>query len=166
MQTKTKRIAITLSVAAILVAGAVFAVAQTGRQHGFGPFGGRFAAGNAQRMIDRVLNRASVVLGLTDEQETQIKAILETAKPTVQPLVAQLAVNHKALAEATANGAFNETQVKAIAARQGDTLAALIVEKERVKTQIYAILTPEQRAQAEQIRERIENRLKDHFGQQ
>ena len=166
MQTKTRRIVISLSAAALLIGGVIFAGAQTARRQGFGPFGGRFAAGNPQQMIERFVNRASVVLDLTDEQEAQIKAILEAEKPAVQPLVAQLALNHKALAAATADGAFNEAQIKAIAAKQGETLAALIVEKERVKTQIYAILTPEQRAQAEQIRERIENRLKDHFGQQ
>lgn len=156
MKTTTKRIVIVASIAAVLVAGSVFAFAQSRR-------GGRFAGSGVPAFAQRFLDRASVYLGLSDEQEAQIKAILEAEKPKVQPLIAELAANRKALQEATDNGTFNEAAVKAIADKQGETLAALIVEKERVKTQIYAVLTPEQRAKAEQFRARIEDRMKRHF---
>ena len=156
MKTTTKRIVIAASAAALLVAGSVFAFAQHHR-------GGRFAGTGIPAFAQKFLDRASVYLSLSDAQEAQIKAILEAEKPKVQPLVFELAATRKALNEATDNGAFNEAQVKAIAAKQGETLAALIVEKERVKTQVYAVLTPEQRAKAEQFRARIEDRMKQHF---
>lgn len=156
MKTTTKRIVIVASIAAVLVAGSVFAFAQHHR-------GGRFAGTGVPAFAQKFLNRASVYLDLSEEQEAQIKAILEAEKPKVQPLIAQLAATRKALNEATDNGTFNEAQVKALADKQGETLAALIVEKERVKTQIYAVLTPEQRAKAEQFRSRIEDRMKQHF---
>lgn len=156
MKTTTKRIVIVASIAAVLVAGSVFAFAKHHRQ-------GHFAGGGFPPFAQKFLNRASVMLGLSDEQEAQIKAILEAEKPKVQPLIAELAANRKALQEATDNGTFDEAAVKAIADKQGNTLAALIVEKERVKTQIYAVLTPEQRAKAEQFRSRIEDRMKRHF---
>jgi periplasmic protein CpxP/Spy len=158
MKTTTKRIVIAASVGIVLVAGSVFAFAHGHRR-------GHFAGTGVPVFAQRFLDRASVYLGLSDEQEAQIKAILEAEKPKVQPLVAQLAANRKALNEATDNGTFNEAQVKAIADKQGETLAALIVEKERVKTQVYAVLTPEQRAKAEQFRTRIEDRMKKHFAE-
>lgn len=157
MNTKTKRIVIAISAAIVLVAGATFAFAQSRRGH--------FAGTGLPMFAQRFLDRASVYLNLSDQQEAQIKAILEAEKPKVQPLIAELAANRKALQEATDNGTFNETAVKAIADKQGDTLAALIVEKERVKTQLYAVLTPEQRAKAEQFRSRIEDRMKQHFNE-
>ena len=95
----------------------------------------------------------------------QIRAILEAEKPKIAPLVMDLATGHKALQTATNEGNFNEAQIQTIAAKQGETIAALIVEKERVKTQIYAVLTPEQRAKAEELRTRIEQRIQDHFAQ-
>jgi Spy/CpxP family protein refolding chaperone len=155
MNTKTKRIIIAISAAAVLVAGATFAFAHSRRGH--------FAETGLPMFAQKFLDRASIMLGLSDEQEAKIKAILDAEKPKIQPLVAELAANRKALQEATDNGTFNEAEVKAIADKQGDTLAALIVEKERVKTQIYAVLTPEQRAKAEQFRSRIEDRMKRHF---
>ena len=157
MKTATKRIVIVACIAVVLVAGSVLAFAHSRRGH--------FAGTGLPMFAQKFLVRASVMLNLSDEQDTQIKAILEAEKPKVQPLIAELAANRKALQEATDNGAFNEAQVSAIAAKQGDTLAALIVEKERVKTQIYAVLTPEQRAKAEQFRSRIEDRIKRHFAE-
>ncbi|HQR35993.1 MAG TPA: Spy/CpxP family protein refolding chaperone [Blastocatellia bacterium] len=156
MKTTTKRIVIAASVGIVLLAGSVFAFAHGHRK-------GHFAGTGIPPFAQKFLDRASVYLGLSDEQEAQIKTILENEKPKIQPLVAELAANRKALNEATDNGTFDEAQVKTIANKQGETLAALIVEKERVKTQIYAVLTPEQRAKAEQFRSRIEDRLKKHF---
>lgn len=155
-----KRIAITLSILTVLTIGAIAAVAQT---RNFGRAAQWDLTGQPPRFVQRMLNRASVALGLTDEQEAQIKAILEAEKPKVAPLLLTLKANRTALQTATANGAFNEAQVQAIAAKQGQTLTALIVEKERVQSQVYAVLTPEQRAQAEQFRTRIEERIRRHF---
>lgn len=155
-----KRIAITLSILTLMTVGAFAAVAQT---RNFGRAGQGILGGQPPRIVQRLLDRASVALGLTDQQEAQIKAILEAEKPKVAPLLLTLKANREALQTATANGAFNQEQVQAIAAKQGQTLAALIVEKERVQSQVYAVLTPEQRAQAEQFRTRLEERLRRHF---
>ena len=158
-----KKIIIAVSVVALLVTGTIFAFAS---QHRFGShrFGGRALAGNPEKFIEHALNRAAIVLDLTDEQKTKVKAILEAEKPTVQPLVQQLAANRKELQQVTDNGQFNEAQVQAIATKQGQTLSQLIVEKERVQSQIYAVLTPEQRAKAEKMREQFMDRVQEHLG--
>ena len=57
------------------------------------------------------------------------------------------------MASVTAQGSFDEGKVQAIADRQGTTLAKFLVEKEKMKSKIYAtVLTPEQRAKAEKLR--------------
>jgi protein CpxP len=157
-----KKIIIAVSVVALLITGTIFAFAS--QQH-FGKhrFGGRGWAGNPEKFIEHALQRATMMLDLTAEQQTKIKAILEAEKPVVQPLVQQLAANRQELQQVTDNGQFNEAQVQAIATKQGQTLSQLIIEKERVQAQIYAVLTPEQRAKAERMRKHFIERVQDHF---
>ncbi|MBS1811980.1 MAG: Spy/CpxP family protein refolding chaperone [Acidobacteria bacterium] len=158
-----KKIIITVSVLALVITGAIFAVASHRPFGGQHRFGGRGFAGNPEKFIEKALQRATVVLDLTEAQQQQIKAIVTAEKPVVQPLVEQLATTRKELQQATNNGQFNEQQVQAIASKQGQTLTQLIVEKERVKSQIYAVLTPEQRAKAEKIQAQFMERIHDHF---
>lgn len=113
--------------------------------------------------LRRFLGRLDGYLDLTEAQRAQIKTILEAERPKLQPLVLQTATMHKAIVEATATGEFNEAQIRALATRQGQNVASLIVEKERVKTQIYQVLTPEQRTKLEQLRQRFETRVREHF---
>jgi Spy/CpxP family protein refolding chaperone len=61
---------------------------------------------------------------------------------------------------ATANGAFDEAAVSQIAAEQGQLSAQLIVEKERVKSQIFAILTNEQKAKAVELEKEFDGKMK------
>jgi Spy/CpxP family protein refolding chaperone len=122
---------------------------------GPGPDGAQFA--------QRFLRRLGAYLELTEAQKVQLKTILETERPQLQPLVAQAALTHKAINNATQDGEFNEAQIRALAAQQGQNFAALIVEKERVKTQLYQVLTPEQRAKLDELRQRFETRLIEHF---
>ena len=145
-----KKRTIAILAVAILAIGAVFVVAQKVARHG--GHGSGFGRMHGAGLMLRELN-------LTDDQKAKVKTIMETSKTTVQPLMASLRDNHKKLADLTANGAFDETQVQALATEQGDLMAKLIVEKERVKSQIFAILTDEQKAKAAQMK----NQMKDHF---
>src|SRR5262245_45090645 len=90
-------------------------------------------------------------LNLTDAQQTQVKAIFESARASVEPLDAKMDEVHKQLEAATANGQFDEAQVRALANQQAQIMADTIVEHERAKSKIYAILTPEQRAKADEM---------------
>lgn len=116
-----------------------------------------------QRIVHSVLQRLGAHLELTPNQKTQIKGILETERPKLQPLVLQTVASHKAIVETTRNGEFDEAQVRALAAQQAQNLAALIVEKERVKTQIYQVLTPTQREKLEGLRQQFEERIRKHL---
>lgn len=144
-----------LALAAALVLGlGTFAVAQANLsdapKHGAGMrghFGQRMAA----------------ELGITDQQKTQIKTILQNEKPKVQPLRDQLRGEHQQMAALTKGGAFDEAQVRNIANQEAQTQANLIVERQRVKSEIYQVLTPDQRTKADQLQARFGQRMHRGF---
>lgn len=111
--------------------------------------------------------RLAKQLNLTDAQKAQMKQIREASKTKTQPLRESMKSIRQQMAAATADGNFNEAQVQTLAAQQANIMAQLTVEKERTKSQTYAILTPEQQTQLkalkEQMKERFKNR-KQHRG--
>jgi Spy/CpxP family protein refolding chaperone len=102
--------------------------------------------------IERTLGRMSRDLDLTDAQRAQVKAILETERASVAPLLTDAARNRQALRESTAGGKFDETQVRSLAASQAKSMTEMIVARERARARIYnEVLSPEQRAKADQM---------------
>src|SRR5579864_9563550 len=89
-------------------------------------------------------------LNLTDAQQTQIKGIMATEKTKIKPLMQQMRQNQQAQ-DANINGSFDENQARAFAGKQAQIMTDLIVEKERMRSQVYAVLTPEQRQKALQL---------------
>ena len=94
-------------------------------------------------------------LNLTDAQKEQIKSMMQSQRATMRPLMQQLAENRKAMLAATANGAFDQAKVTTIANQQAQLMAQLTVQKESMQHQIYTqVLTADQRAQADQMRQK------------
>ena len=89
-------------------------------------------------------------LNLTDAQQTQIKGIMADEKTKIKPMMQQLRQNQQA-EDANVNGSFDENQARAFANKQAQLMTDLIVEKERMRSQVYAVLTPEQRQKALQL---------------
>lgn len=89
-------------------------------------------------------------LNLTEAQQTQIKGIMASEKTKIKPMMQQLRQNQQA-EDATVNGSFDENQARAFANKQAQLMTDLIVEKERMRSQVYAVLTPEQRQKALQL---------------
>ena len=92
-------------------------------------------------------------LNLTDAQRNQIKTIVSEERPKMKPLFQQLKAGREQLDALIKSGPFDEAKVRSIAKGQADILANMIVGRERMKSQIYAVLTPEQRAKAEKLHE-------------
>lgn len=147
-----KKYIIGFTVFALVAVSTVFVIAQRGGdwkgRDGFGHRGG--------------FGRMAEKLDLTDEQKAQVKQIMETSRAKVQPLREASQANHQKMKTATANGQFDEATVSAIATEQATIGAQLIVEKQRTKSQIFQILTAEQKVRIQQFeeqrRERSENR--------
>ncbi len=130
-----------LVTAAMLVAGCTGAFAQGG-----GPNKGGFGGGP---MFGRVLRN----LDLTDQQRTEIRKIMETERSVMQPVHEQMRANREALQAATKDGQFNEAEITKLAEKQGELMAQMIVSRERVQSQIWQMLTPEQRDKLAKWRE-------------
>jgi Spy/CpxP family protein refolding chaperone len=99
-------------------------------------------------------------LNLSDAQKAQIKSMWEAERPTVASLVQELASEGKEMDSATAQGSLDDSKVQAIASRQGETIAKLLVEKEQLKSKIYTtVLNPEQRTKADELQKAWHSRL-------
>ncbi len=146
-----KKATIAILAIAILGLGAMFIFAQKGRMR----HGGFGAGGGLMRMAEK--------LNLSDEQKTQVKTILEESKTRIKPLTESLRENHKQAESLGIDGIFNEEKVQQIAGNQAETTKQLIIEKEKTKAQIFAVLTPEQRTEAAKMKEQFKERFKERF---
>lgn len=135
---KMKKIIIAAIALAVFAIGAALVIAQRSegfRSHGKGNGGMHGGAGMALRGLD-----------LTEEQKAEVKRLSEAHEQTVAPLHAAMKANREMLKAATANGAFDEAAVSAIANEHGSIAAQMLVARERFKSQIFAMLTDEQKA--------------------
>jgi Spy/CpxP family protein refolding chaperone len=153
---KMKKFIFAILAISILTLGAIFTIAQKGETNK-----GRFDKERGGRGFG--FGRMAEKLNLTDEQKAQIKQITEAEKTKVEPIFTALKENHQKLEDLTADGSFDEAKVQALATEQGNLSAQLIVEKERTKSQIFQILTTEQREQAKQFKEEMKNKFKGKF---
>jgi Spy/CpxP family protein refolding chaperone len=152
-----KKLIFAIIAISILSLGAIFVIAQKGERNK-----GGFDKGFRGRGFG--FGRLAEKLNLTDEQKTQVKQIMEAEKTKVEPIFEAMKVNRQKLEDLTADGNFNETEIQALADEQGKLSAQMIVEKERVKSQIFQILTAEQREQAKQMKDKFKDKF-DSRGQ-
>ena len=89
----------------------------------------------------------------------------QAERPVVAKLIRDLASEGKEMDAASTQGNLDETKAQAIAARQGETIAKLLVEKERFKSKVYStVLNSEQRSKADELQNKWEFRL-DHVAE-
>jgi Spy/CpxP family protein refolding chaperone len=105
----------------------------------------------APAMADRFVSMASWKLNLSDDQKAQIKSLLNAGVQQNLPLVKQLAAEREAIKTATAEGRFDEAEVQRLAQPPAKTATQLAANVAVLKTQVFAVLTPEQRQQVEQF---------------
>jgi Spy/CpxP family protein refolding chaperone len=119
-------------------------------EEGWGPEGGMSP--------ERGLGRMAEGLGLSDAQRAKIKAIFTAERDKNAPLREKLAEYGKQLRQAEQAAQFDEAAVRAIAANRAQVEIELTVSRGRLHSQINALLTPEQRALAEQLRPFMDGR--------
>jgi Spy/CpxP family protein refolding chaperone len=113
-----------------------------------GGFPGRHRGTGPGKRIDRMAKK----LDLTEAQQEQVKAILESEREKAEPLRQQLAETREKIRKAIEAEPFDEAAVRALAASQNETRVELVVSRARVRGQIFALLSPEQREQAMKLR--------------
>ena len=93
-------------------------------------------------------------LDLSEAQRDQIFEVRHAAAPTLREKGKEVRVARKALREAAKGDSFDEAKVRAASERVAKAQADVTVERLRVKKQVLAVLTPEQRTKLEQAKER------------
>ena len=145
-----------IALAFVVAAGAVTAV--WANVHNGGPEG---------MMFGHRMGFIAWKLGLSDAQKTQVHSLIQAERPNFEPLMKQLAANHQQMLVATRGGNFDEAEVTTLANQQAQTLAQLMVIRERVIAKAYnTVLTPDQKTKADALRQQIFDRMSQRFQEQ
>jgi Spy/CpxP family protein refolding chaperone len=103
-------------------------------------------------------------LNLTNAQKQQIHGMMEAQRAATKPLMQQLEQNRAAMLTATAGGAFDAAKVQALATQRAQISVQLDVQREKLQSQIYnTVLTQDQKATAEQLRQKQLARINQHL---
>ena len=106
--------------------------------------------------------RMAQALNLSDAQKQQAKAIFQQAKQNAQPLAQQLKQNREALAAAVK--ANDVAQIHSLAAQQGNLRGQMMGVRSEAMAKFYTTLTPEQKAKADQMQQRMRTRMHQRNG--
>jgi len=108
-------------------------------KHGYG------GHGDPGSMMMKLVDK----LDLSEEQESEIKAIFENRKTEKEQKQRRKVIQELMALDPMSSD--YEQKVSAIADEQAEKVREMIVEKAKVRTEIYEVLTPEQREELEEI---------------
>ena len=100
--------------------------------------------GNPQ--VDHML-RAVRQLDLDDDQRADIKSIIQTLKADSRAIMGETKALQPQLAELIKAENFDEAAVATLAAQEGELSAERTILTSQALSEIYALMTPEQRAE-------------------
>lgn len=98
-------------------------------------------------------------LNLTDAQRQQLKQMLQNARSANKSLMVNLVNAQKALHEAIAKNPNDETTIRSLSATVGSARTELTVARAKIRSQLVAILTPEQKEKLAQLDQKREDRF-------
>ena len=153
-----KAFGIAAAIVLVISVGAMTLKAQGPEHHrhgGPGPMG--MMGGDNSRFLEKALD-------LTDAQKAQVKALHEAQHATMQPIHQQLMTAHKAIADASSNGNFDEGKIRDIVKANQEAFTQAIVAEAKMKSDFYKILTPEQQAKLATMHQNMKDHVKDHMG--
>jgi Spy/CpxP family protein refolding chaperone len=108
-------------------------------------------------------------LDLSDAQRAQVKAIMTKERPTLQPLMLQMAQGHSQLRDLVMSGNFDEGKARELASQQTQAMTELAVQHARIASEMVQVLTPDQKtklnALVTQHEQRMMNRMQGKTGQ-
>jgi protein CpxP len=148
-----------LGVALLLAAVAVIGVSQTVKRahmRGDGMFSEGFGGRNMMGFLAHKLD-------LTDAQRAQVKQIVAKEKPSFQPWMMQMAQNRQQMRQLIMSNAFDETKARELASQQTQTVTELAVQRARVESQLFQVLTPDQKTKLTAIITQHEQRFMNHM---
>ena len=103
-------------------------------------------------------------LGLTDAQLQHVRTIMESHRDEQKAIGDRMRDARKALQDAIEADPLNEGAIRDAAAAVGAIDADAAVLQAKIRTEVFALLTPEQVKKAKELRSEMENRMKDGRG--
>lgn len=158
-----------LLIAALAITTSGFAVSSLGSEHGRGDGGCRHhGAGHhkgamfGHRDPERWLGYLDSKLDLSDSQEAEVRTILDSAKASSAPLRQQLREQMRAERDAMESDA-PEADIKALARQTADTRVDLMVQMRQAKSEVRNLLTDDQKAKLDDLREERKARMEERM---
>jgi Spy/CpxP family protein refolding chaperone len=103
-------------------------------------------------------------INLTDDQKSKIKQISQSFRERTQPLRQELRTKREALRQDGAGGTFDEALVTQKLTETAGLEAKLMGEQFKMRQEMLAVLTPEQKTQLEQKRAEFKAREAERRG--
>ena len=107
--------------------------------------------------------KISQELNLTDGQKAQAKTIFGQARETAKPIREELKANRQAMRAAVK--ADNKSQIEQLAKVRGNLMGKMMAIRTEAAAKFYQVLTPEQRAKAEQLHQQARARMHERLSQ-
>ena len=101
-------------------------------------------------------------LDLTDEQKAQIEKLTQSFEENTKSLHEQMRALHDSETDPLAGGTFDESAVRKAAQARAGIQVELEVAHARLMSQIFGVLTAEQKAKLAERRQQFEQRRKEH----
>jgi len=101
-------------------------------------------------------------LNLTDDQEAQMKAIMEKEHPTIKPLIQQERQIERQLRQYV-EGTYDAAKVRALATQKAQLEVELTVQQTRIHNEMFQLLTSDQQAKAKELEATREARMQQHM---
>jgi Spy/CpxP family protein refolding chaperone len=101
-------------------------------------------------------------LNLTDDQKSQMKAVLQKEHPAVRPLMQQQHQIDLQLRQYV-EGNFDQQKVQELANEKALLQAQMTVQETRIHNELYKLLTSDQQSQLKQLEDEHEARMQQHM---
>lgn len=118
--------------------------------------GGHHDAFNPQMMLRHLGKK----LELDTTQQQKIDNILSAAKPQLDELRKRAEVNRRAMHELDASDSNHDAKLNSLAAEQGSIVSEQAMLHGRLKADIHAVLTPEQRQELAEKSKKMRERFR------
>ena len=132
----------------------VFAQSATDKGNQQKPQFGRYHRGHGRERAGLWLSR----LNLTDTQKSQMKQLRESFHDSTKPLRAELRAKMQEVHQANQGGTFNEALVTEKLTQTAALRAKLMGAQFKMRQEMLALLTPEQKRELEQMREQFKTK--------
>ena len=102
-------------------------------------------------------------LNLTDEQQAQMKTIMEKAHTSMKPLRQQSQQIEMQILQQHVMGTYDDAKVRTLAGQKAQIDAELTVAQAKVHNQLFQLLTPDQQTKAKEMVANHEARMQSHM---